>query len=151
MHLYLLEFVYAVKDREIIEAWIAQTDLGGVLICTMQYDEEILAVLASEHQLAEAFQKICQQPAISSCEEKHAVVFRVTTRVAPELAFRSFPFSEGEEWYRGGAQTAYLCLQSHQLSNEQISWLATCTQIVDWNRFYVLSPIPIGGKVYQHM
>jgi hypothetical protein len=150
MYLSLLEFIYAVKDHEIVEEWLAQAHLNSVLISMMQYDEEILAVVASEHQLAGTSQKMYGQPAISSWEEKQAYVYRVKTVVAPELVLRSFPFGEGEEWYRGGEQTAYLCLQAQRFNNEQVSWLATCTQIIDWDFFWPLSPMPLPGKLYQH-
>ncbi len=150
MYLSLLEFIYAAKDHETIEAWLAQAHLNSVLICMMQYDEEILAVVASDHQLTETSQKMYEQPAISSWEEKRAYVYRVITTVAPELVLRSFPFGEGEEWYRGRGQTAYLCLQTHQFSNEQVSWLATCKQIIHWDFSWALVPVLFKGKVPQH-
>lgn len=148
MYLSLLEFIYATKDCDVIETWFGRADLEGVLISTMQYDEEILAVLASERRLIDTLQKMYRQPAISSCEEKHAAVYRVTTTVAPELVFRSFPFGAGEEWYHGPERTAYLCLRSHHLNGGQITWVATCTQIVTWDALSVLSPVPICGKIY---
>lgn len=150
MYLSLLECVYDVKDRERVEAWLIQANLGGVLICTIQYDEEILAVLASRYRLLEALQKICRQPAISSCEEKCANVFRVTTTVAPEQVIRSFPFREKEEWYQGIGQAAYLCLQTPQFAYEQLVWLASSRYILAWDSTYALIPVPVGGKVFQH-
>lgn len=150
MNLSLLECVYAVKDRDTIETWLAQADHDGVLISTMQYDEEMLAVLASEQRLFDALQQVCQQPAISSCEEKHADVFRLITTVPARLVVRTFPFRAGEEWYQGSEHTAYLCLQSHQLSYEQLAWLATCPHIRAWDSFYALSPVTAGENICQH-
>ncbi len=147
MYLFLLEFTYAAKDCESIEAWLSQAQLSDMLISTMQYDDEILGVLASEQQLTEASLKILQQPTISLCQTKREAVYCVTTAVVPELVLRSFPFREGEEWYQGTKQTAYLCLQSHQLSARQIAWLATCKQIITWDFFCALSPVPLRGKV----
>lgn len=151
MYLFLLEFTYAAEDRAIIERWLKQEELGGTLICTMQYDDEILAVLASKHTLIEALQKMQQQPAISSCEEKHHAVYHVTTKVAPELVLRAFPFDEDEEWYRESERTAYICLQSHQFNSKQISWLAACTQIEAWEYLFALSPAPVEQRPYQHL
>ena len=151
MYLFLLEFTYASEDREIIETWLAQANLDGTLICTMQYDDEILSVLASKHTLIEEQQKILRLPAISSCEEKHHAVYHVTTKVAPELVLRAFPFDEDEEWYRESERTAYVCLQSHQFSSQQISWLAACTQIESWEYLFALSPAPCAPRPYQHL
>lgn len=141
MNLSLLECVYTIRDREQIERWLTQAELESVLISTMQYDTEMLAVLASEQHLRSVCQKIRQQPAIFSCEEKHAEVFRITTSIAPDRVIRSFPFREGEEWYQGSAQTAYLSLQSSLLSYAQLAWLATCPHILAWDFFYPLSPV----------
>jgi hypothetical protein len=145
MNLSLLECVYAVKDRVAIERWLPQVDPTSVLICTMQYDDEILAVLASEQRLWNAYLKISRHPAISACEEKHAIVFRLTTTLPANLVVRSFPFREGEEWYQGADNTAYICLQSHELSHEQLAWLAICPHIRAWESSYALAPVTTGA------
>lgn len=144
MYVYLLEFTYAAKDREAIERWLAQADLGGVLLSTEPYDDEILAVLASNRAFGTASQSLSQYPLIASCEAKQCVMYRITTTSTPGCVLHSFPLREGEEWYPGAEQTAYLCLQSHQLSHEQIRWLAVNTAIVGWEYIFDLAPLLVG-------
>ena len=148
MHLYLLEFTYAVEDRETVETWLSQADLGGaVLISAEKYDDEILAVLANYQALTEAHKKLQQHPAISSCVAKQYAVYRITTAAAPASVLRSFPLKEGEKWYLGAGQTAYLCVQSHLLSEAQISWLVTSPDIIPdiiaWEDLFDLTPWPL--------
>lgn len=119
------------EDHATIEAWLAQTGLGGMVISTEQYDDEILTVLADVQPLEKVRQQLQQHPAISTCEEKLRAVFRVTMTTAPGHVLCSFPFRGGEEWYVGAGKTAYLCTQSHQLNDQQISWLAANAQIAD--------------------
>ena len=143
MHLYLLEFTYGVEDRETVETWLSQADLGGaVLISIEQYDDQILAVLANYQALAAEHKKLQQRPAISSCEAKQCAVYRITTTATPASMLYSFPLREGEEWYHGAEQTAYLCVQSHLLSEAQISWLVTSTDIIAWEDLFELTPRP---------
>jgi hypothetical protein len=115
-----------------------------VLISARQYDDEILAVLANDEALTEEHKKLQGHPAISSSEEKWRAVYRVAPTTAPESALSSFPLREGEEWYLGAEKTAYLCVQSHQLSDEQISWLNTSTDIATWEDHFDLTPMPAG-------
>src|SRR5438067_691545 len=117
MDLHLLEFEYRVEDRETVETWLSQAGLDGVLLSIEQYNNEMLAVLASNQTLKEARLKLQQHPAISSSTEKQRVVYRVVTTTAPGLVLSSFPFREGEEWYLGAEKTAYLSMQSRLLSN----------------------------------
>src|SRR5260370_3222975 len=61
MYLHLLEFTYAVADRETVETWLSRVDLGeAALMSVKQYDDEILAVLASYQALAEEHKKLQQ-------------------------------------------------------------------------------------------
>jgi hypothetical protein len=146
MHLYLLEIVYALERCEAVEEWLARTDLGGVVISTEQYDEEILAVLASEQTLEKAYLQVWQHPFVSSCEEKQRVVYRVTTTSDPQHALCSFPFRPGEEWYTGPANMMYLSVQSRQLSEKQLCWLAESTTITRWeHRFDLIPVLPAGA------
>src|SRR5207245_11215863 len=92
----------------------------------------------------EAHRRLQSYAAISSCEAKRYAVYRVTTTVASEQVLRSFPLGESQEWYPGDGQTAYLCVQSHHLDAEQISWLATCTQITAWECLFDLVPLLAG-------
>ncbi|HVU66122.1 MAG TPA: hypothetical protein VHD63_03295 [Ktedonobacteraceae bacterium] len=141
MRLYLLEIVYTVEKCEAVEGWLARTDLGGVVISTEQYDEEILAVLASERTLEKAYLQAWQHPFISSCEEKQRMVYRVTTASDPQHALCSFPFRPGEEWYAGSANMMYLSVQARQLSEKQLCWLAENTAITRWEHQFDLVPV----------
>ena len=143
MYLHLLELIYAVEDTEVVKMWLSQAGLGGVLISTEQYNEEMLVVLADDHTLVELYAKLRLCPAISSCEGKRRAVYRIMTTIAPEWAIYSFPLGEGEEWYRGDENTAYLCKQFQQFSDEQICWLATCRHIVRWECSFDLMPIDL--------
>lgn len=142
MYLSLLEFTYAVEDRDAVEGFLSQADLAGVLISTEQYDDEILAVLASHQEPVSAYQQLRRHPAISFCEVKRRVVYRVTTITAPKLALSSFP-GENSEWYHGDANVTYLSTQTDQLSDKQVSWLAACAQIVAWEYQFDLAPVKV--------
>ena|SRR5260370_42150477 len=144
MNLYLLEVTYAAQDRETVEPWLSQADLGCVLLSSEQYNDEILSVLASNQALVETSKKLCQHPAISSCEGKQRVIYRIATTTAPEHVLCSFPFRLGEEWYVGPGKTTYFSAQSHQLSEKQISWLATNPAIATWEDAFDLTPMPVG-------
>ena len=115
-----------------------------MLISTSQYWDEILAVLANDQTLAEDREKLQLHPAISSCVEKQCNVYRITTTTAPKKALSLFPLREGEEWYQGPAKVAYLCVQSRQLSDVQISWLTTSEDIAAWEYRFDLTPMPVG-------
>jgi hypothetical protein len=99
--------------------------------------------LANEEALTEEHKKLRGNPAISSSEEKRRAVYRVAPTIAPESALSSFPLREGEEWYLGAEKTAYLCVQSPPLSDEQISWLVTNTDIATWDYLFDLTPMPV--------
>ncbi len=142
MYLHLLEFTYAVADREAVETWLSRVDLGeAALMSVKQYDDEMLVVLANYQALDKQHKKLQQHPAISSCVAKQCTVYRITTTTAPASALYSFPLREEEEWYQGAEKTAYLCVQSHQLSEEQTSWLATNADIIAWEDFFDLTPL----------
>ena len=142
MHLHLLEITYMLEDRATVEAWLAQADLDGMVISTEQYDDEILTVLANVQPLEKVCQQAQQHPVISTCEEKQRAVFRVTVTTEPGHVLCSFPFRGGEEWYIGTGKTAYLCVQSHQLDDQQISWLAASAEIAGWERWFDLAQTP---------
>jgi hypothetical protein len=97
--------------------------------------------LANNEALTEEHKKLQGNPAISSSEEKRRVVYHIAPTIAPESALSSFPLHEGEEWYLGAENTAYLCVQSPQLSDEQISWLVTNTAIATWDYLFDLTPM----------
>lgn len=144
MYLYLLVFTYAAEDHKLVEADLAQIHPGGVLISAEQYDDEMLAVLASHQTPDEAYQKMIQHPAISSCMERHCSVYHVETSAPPEKALRTFPLREGEEWYLGQGRNVYLCVQSPLLSARQVSWLATSMEIAAWEYWFSLVPMSVG-------
>ena len=143
MQLYLLEFTYAVEDCQAVEAWLAEADLSGVLISTGQYEDEMFAVLASERSMREDHQKLALHSAISSCQAKQSILYRITTSAAPEVVFRTFPLGEGDEWYWGPGRISYLSMQSQRLRQIQITWLATCSEIVAWEHNFALKEISV--------
>lgn len=143
MHLYLLEFTYAVEDRATVEAWLAEANLNGILISIKQYDDEIFAVLASEKSVHEEHRKLMLHPAISSCQTKQSILYRITTTETPESVFHLFPLGEGDEWYWGIGRTSYLSKQSQRFSQAQMSWLATCSKIVTWEYIFDIIRAPL--------
>lgn len=148
MYLYLLEFTYAVKDRETVEAWLTEEGLSGTLISTQQYDDEIFSVLANDRAAPGDQRKLSVHDAISSCQAKQRALYRITTTDAPRVILHSFPLGEGDEWYACNERTIYLSMSSHRLGYKQISWLATCTNIVKWEDQFILRPLPILAGPY---
>lgn len=147
MYLYLLAFTYAAEDYKLVEADLAAIHPGGTLISIEQYDDEILAVLASHQAPGEAYQRLVQHPAVSSCTERHCPVYHIVTSTQPERALRTFPLREGEEWYLGERQNVYLCVLSPLLSAKQISWLAVSMEIAAWEYWFSLVPLSVGCQV----
>ena len=146
MQLYLLEFTYAVEDREEVEQWLAEANLSGVLISTRQYEDEMFAVLASERAMHTDQQKLARHPAISSCQNKQNNLYRITTTQMPESVFRLFPLGEGDEWYWGTGRISYLSTQSQRLNQAQIAWLTTCSDITTWEYIFDLNEAPAERK-----
>jgi hypothetical protein len=143
MQLSILELTFAVEDCEVVEQWLAGADLSGVLISMARYDDEIFAVFASERAMYSDQQKLMSYPAISSCLMKQSFVYRLTTALAPEQVFRSFPLGEGDEWYWGIGTTCYLAMQASALNQGQIAWLASCSEITRWEYIFDLSQAAI--------
>ena len=144
MDLYLLEVTYAAEDRQLVEPWLSQVHPKAVLLSVEQYDDEILAVLVSQQSLIEVHKKLQRHSAISSCESKRRALYRVTTSIEPAHVLCTFPFRAGEEWYLGPGKTTYLSAQSHQLREEQLSWLNNHTEIVTWEDAFDLIPMLVG-------
>lgn len=144
MDLYLLEVTYTSEDRQIVEPWLTQADPESTLLSVEQYDDEILAVLASRYPLTEVQKQLQQRSVISSCEGKRRALYRVTTTTTPEHVLCTFPFRAGEEWYLGPGKTTYLSAQTHELREEQLAWLATRAEIVTWEDTFDLVPMPVG-------
>ncbi|HEY1350540.1 MAG TPA: hypothetical protein VGF67_13030 [Ktedonobacteraceae bacterium] len=144
MYLYLLTFTYAVEDWKLVDADLARIHPDGVLISTEQYDDEVLAVLASHQPVDEVCNRLAQHPAVSSCVGKHCPVYHIITSTTPEKALRTFPLREGEEWYLGGGRSVYLCVQSPLLGARQVSWIATSTEIAAWEYWFNLVSVSAG-------
>lgn len=138
MQLYVLEFTFAVENREMVWQWLAGADLSGVLISIGQYDDEVFAVLVSERAMHDDRQKLMSYPAIFSCQVKRSFVYRLTTALAPEQIFRGFPLGEGDEWYWGIGTKCYLAMQAPVFNQGQIAWLASCSEITNWE--YIFDP-----------
>lgn len=143
MYLYLLEFTYAVEDRETVETWLGRASLSGVLISVQQYDDEMFAVLADKQSVPEDQKKLGLHTAISSCQAKRRALYRITTKGAPRPALRSFPLEEDDEWYAGDERTMYLSLPVHRFGHKQIAWLAMCSEIVLWEDTFALTPLSL--------
>lgn len=143
MYLHLLELIHAVDDTEVVERWLSRAGLDDILIRTEQHNKKTLALLADDDMLAELYARLRHCPVISSCEGKRKAVYRILTPIAPERFIYSFPLGMGDEWYQGNENTVYLCMQFHDFSDEQISWLATCRYIVSWEPFFDLVPIKL--------
>lgn len=139
MLLHLLEVTYAVEDRETVEEWFVHTQLGGEVISIEQYDDEILAVLASVQPSHELLMQVRQQPDITSCHLKKRVIHRIETTTPPTHVLCSFPFREGEEWYLGPGNVAYLCVQAYNFTTKQIAWLTANTAIATWSDLFDLT------------
>lgn len=139
MLLHLLEITYAVEDRETVEEWFVHTQLTGEVISVEQYDDEILAVLASSQPSRELLMQVRQQPAITSRRLKKRAVHRIETTTTPTHVLCSFPFHEGEEWYLGPGNVAYLSVQTHDFTAKQTAWLAANTAIACWSDLFDLT------------
>jgi hypothetical protein len=145
MYLYLLEFTYAVEDREAVESWLGKAGLSGVLISVQQYDDEMFAVLADKQSVPEDQKKLGVHAAISSSQAKRRALYRITTKSAPRSVLRSFPLEDDDEWYAGDERMMYLSLPSHKFGHKQIAWLAMCPDIVLWEDTFPLTPLPLAS------
>lgn len=139
MLLHLLEITYAAEDRETVEEWLVHTQLEGEIISVEQYDDEILAVQANVQPSRELLMHVRQQPGITSCCIKKRAVHRIETTTTPTHVLCSFPFREGEEWYLGSGNVAYLCVQAYNFTPKQTAWLTANTAIVAWSDLFDLT------------
>jgi hypothetical protein len=116
-------------------------ETGDLLIGYQTFDDLTLLVVRLIHDtvqchldtLTAAFHAdLINSFQIISCQ-LFKVVFRPKDA---QTALRAFPLHMGESWFPAVDEenAAYLCLNSPQLSQDQISWLATQTEIALWRQ-----------------
>ena len=117
-----------------LEACLRET--GDILIGYQAYDDMTLLVVrllddtmqCHINTLSTAFrQELIDSFQIVSCQ-----LFKVVIRQGNlQTTMRHFPLRMGESWFPATEEEngAYLCLNSPQLSQEQVAWLATQTSI----------------------
>lgn len=77
------------------------------------------------------------QELINSFQVIKCQLFKVVFRQGNvQEALHNFPLHMGESWFAAADEenAAYLCLNSSQLSQEQVSWLALQTTIALWRQ-----------------
>ena len=117
-----------------LEACLRET--GDVLIGYQTYDDMTLLVVrllddtmqCHIDTLSTAF----RQELIDSFQIVNCQLFKVVLRQGNiQSMMRHFPLRMGESWFPATDEenAAYLCLNSPQISQEQVAWLATQTSI----------------------
>ena len=116
-------------------------ETGDILIGYQVYDDLTLLVVRLLHDtihchldtLTAAF----SQELINSFQIINCQLFKVVFRQgSAQAALSNFPLHMGESWFAAADEenAAYLCLNSSQLSQEQVAWLATQTAIALWRQ-----------------
>ena len=116
-------------------------ETGDILIGYQAYDDMTLLVvrLLSDtvqchiDTLAAFFRK----ELINSFQIVNCQLFKVVFRQGSmQTTMSRFPLHMGESWFPAADEesAAYLCLNSPQLSQEQVAWLATQTSISLWQK-----------------
>jgi hypothetical protein len=147
MQLYLLDITFEKQDQPSVETWLSQSNLKGGVLSIEQYDDQVLALLASQHVLIKETMQIEPYTTITFGPVRRSVVYRmISTRdVTVTELIRTFPLQIDEEWYVSDAHTAYLCLPSHMFTDKQLSWLAACPSIVSWDAVFEIPAIQRQG------
>ncbi|HET8844381.1 MAG TPA: hypothetical protein VFN35_23135 [Ktedonobacteraceae bacterium] len=113
---------------------------GGQLIGRQIRDTQILLVLhlASDQILQHhlnLFSDALHRKQISSCQGITCHLFKIVFKLDDyQGILKTFPLAADESWFEAveEARTAYLCLASPHLSQQQISWLAMETSVIQW-------------------
>lgn len=125
------------KIQPALQACLQET--GDMLIGHQTYDDLTLLVvrlLGDTMQchldtLSTAF----RTELINSFQVVNCQLFKVVFRQeSAKTSLRNFPLHVGESWFTAADEdkAAYLCLDSPQLSQEQIAWLSSQTAIAQW-------------------
>lgn len=116
------------------------TEVGAALIGCQTYADQTLLVLHPRNDTAlqfyiDVFSSALQQKQIYSFQVVSCHLFRATFKQDnyPEL-LDDFPFKEDESWFQAAksAYTAYLCLKSPHLDQQQLLWLASEVSLLQW-------------------
>lgn len=122
-----------------LEACLQET--GDILIGHQTYDDlTLLVVRLFNDTLQYHLKTLCaalRKELICSFQVVNCQLFKVVFQQADaKTALKEFPLHVGESWFPAANEekAAYLCLDSPYLSQQQISWLATQTAIVQWTK-----------------
>lgn len=125
--------------QPVMETCLRET--GDVLIGRQIYDDETLFVVRLFGDTMQCHLKILAEAfhnkQIDSFQVVTCYLFKVVFKdESYQSTLRGFPLNPGESWFLAADEqrAAYLCLLSPQLNQEQISWLARQTSIVQWTR-----------------
>lgn len=118
-------------------------DTGDILIGHQVYDDLTLLVVRllgdTMQWHLDTLSAALRAELINSFQVVSCQLFKVVFRQeSAKMALRDFPLHVGESWFTaaGEEKAAYLCLDSLQLSQQQITWLATQTAIAQWTKAY---------------
>lgn len=125
--------------QPLLEACLRET--GDMLIGRQEYDDMVLLVVRLLHDTMQyhidMLSAALRQERVDSFQIVNCQLFKVAFRQGSIQAIMShFPLRMGESWFPATDEenAAYICLISPQLSQEQVSWLATQTSITLWNK-----------------
>lgn len=118
-------------------------DTGDILIGHQEYDDLTLLVVRLLGDTMQCHLDILsaalRTELINSFQVVNCQLFKVVFRQErAKMSLRDFPLHVGESWFTAAddEKAAYLCLDSPQLTQKQITWLATQTSIAQWTKAY---------------
>jgi len=118
-------------------------DTGDILIGHQVYDDLTLLVVRLLGDTMQCHLDILstalRAELIYSFQVVSCQLFKVVFRQEnAKMSLRDFPLHVGESWFTAADEekAAYLCLNSRQLSQQQVTWLATQTAIAQWTTAY---------------
>lgn len=116
-------------------------ETGDTLIGRQEYDDMTLLVVLVLHDttqyIIDMLSAALRQELVNSFQIVNCQLFKVAFRQGSiQATMGRFPLHMGESWFLATNEenAAYICLNSPQLNQEQISWLATQTSITLWHK-----------------
>jgi len=116
-------------------------DTGDILIGHQVYDDLTLLVVRLLGDTMQCHLDILSAALhaelINSFQVINCQLFKVVFRQeSAKMSLRDFPLHVGESWFTAANEekAAYLCLDSPQLNQQQITWLAAQTAIAQWTK-----------------
>jgi hypothetical protein len=143
MKTHIITIGLSANKRAEVQAELADClrEHGGTTIGYQMYDDlTLLVVRPADETFQKYFDTLAtamRKELITSFQVVYCQIFKVIFRhEGAKSSLKNFPLRVGESWCIAAEEetAVYICLDSPNLSQEQIAWLATQTAIAQWTK-----------------